>query len=103
MKIKEIRVKPERKTADVWDAVTETTIEGSKDAELHLKTYILNEKNNSVGKTETDFTVSAGKVVLVLQSVLTYSPVLGDGVYRMVCELSEGGTPADKKEVSFGF
>lgn len=100
MEITSIIIKPEKKTADVWDAVTETEIKNSTAADraVHLKTYILNEKGNVVGKTEMDFTVKAGGVVAAEQTVLTYSPVLGEPLYRVVCELYENGNLADKKE-----
>ena len=105
MKITDIRILPEKKTADIWDAVTETTVQNNagSDFPAHLITYILNEKGNSVGKTETDFTVKAGKEVLVLQTVLTYSPVLGEPIYKAVCELYENGALADKQETDLLF
>ena len=100
MKINAIEVNPEKKTADVWDAVTETEIKNSADTDVsaHLKTYILNEKGSAVGKTETDFTVKAGGVTLIVQTVLTYSPVLGEPLYKVVCELYENNTLTDKQE-----
>lgn len=105
MKITSIKITPEKKTADVWDAVTETEVQNNAGTDLpaHLKTYILNEKGNSVGKTETDFTVKSGKNVLVLQTVLTYSPVLGEPLYKVVCELYENGSLTDKQEKDLAF
>ena len=46
MKITSIKITPEKKTADVWDAVTETEVQNNAGTDLpaHLKTYILNEK-----------------------------------------------------------
>lgn len=100
MKITSVNIKPEKKTADVWDAVTETEVQNNAGADLpaHLKTYILNEKGAAVGKTETDFTVKAGQGVLAMQTVLTYSPVLGKPLYKVVCELYENSTLTDKQE-----
>lgn len=88
MKITDITVKPQKKTADVWDAVTETSVKNSGDSEAaaHLVTYILNEDDITVGKTETDFTAKPHGSVLVLQSVLTYSP-LQSAKYKIVSEL----------------
>ena len=100
MKITSIKITPEKKTADVWDAVTETEVQNNDGTDLpaHLKTYILNEKGAAVGKTETDFTVKAGQGVLAVQTVLTYSPVLGEPLYKVVCELYENNTLTDKQE-----
>ncbi|MBQ6558530.1 MAG: hypothetical protein IJL81_04065 [Clostridia bacterium] len=100
MEITSIIIKPEKKTADVWDAVTETEVQNNAGTDLpaHLKTYILNEKGAAVGKTETDFTVRAGQSVLAVQTVLTYSPVLGEPLYKVVCELYENGALSDKQE-----
>lgn len=105
MKITEIDIKPEKKSADIWDAVTETVIKNSasSDRSAHLKTYILNEKGSAVGKTETDFTVKQGASVLALQSVLTYSPVPCEPLYTMVCELYENGALIDKQSKSLSF
>ena len=105
MKITDIIVKPEKKTADVWDAVTETEIknDAANDKAAHLKTFILNEKGNVVGKTETDFTVKALGVVLAEQTVLTYSPILGEPLYKTVCELYENNMLTDKKEKELVF
>lgn len=88
MKITDITVKPQKKTADVWDAVTETSVKNSaaSEAAAHLVTYILNENDITVGKTETDFTAKPHGCVLVVQSVLTYSPLLS-AKYKIVSEL----------------
>lgn len=102
-------VHPEKKSADVWDALTDTSVENSsyEQRKFTLKTYIRDTKNNVVGKDVTDFTVPAGDSVTVKQSVLTYSPLLWDidspHLYEMVSELYEGETLVDKQINNFGF
>lgn len=102
-------VHPEKRTADVWDAVTDTTIENSEYEEksFRLKSRILDEHDNVVGKDETEFSVAGGSTAAVKQSVLTYSPLLWDidspNLYRMVSELYEGETLVDKQINKFGF
>lgn len=102
-------VHPEKKSADVWDALTDTTIENSSYEKRNflLKTYIRDNKNNIVGKDERTFSVPAGDTVTVCQSVLSYSPLLWDidspNLYTMVSELYEGDTLTDMQENTFGF
>ncbi len=45
---------PYKKTVDVWDAATDTTIENSsyENKNFRLKTYILDKEDNIVGKDE---------------------------------------------------
>ena len=104
MKITDIKIFPEKKTADVWDAVTDTEIVNSSDENItaHLVTRLIDVNENVVGKTETDFTVKAGGKVLVRQSVLTYSPVLGEK-YVMSCALFINGTECDKQSADLTF
>lgn len=102
-------VHPEKRTADVWDALTDTRIENSsyEEKQFRLKTYILDNNDNEVGKAQTDFSVDGGSTSLVKQSVLTYSPLLWDidspNLYRMVSELYENDTLTDKQINTFGF
>ena len=102
-------IHPEKKTADVWDALTDTTVENSsyESKNFHLKTYILDKNDNAVGKHETDFSVDGGSSALVKQSILSYSPLLWDinspNLYRMVSELYEGDVLVDKQINTFGF
>lgn len=102
-------VHPEKKTADVWDAVTDTTIENSSyiSKDLLLKTYILDSKNNIVGKAENTLTVDGGSSTEITQNILTYSPMLWDidspNLYRMVSEIYDGETLIDKQINTFGF
>ena len=86
-------VHPIRKTVDVWDAATDTTIENSsyESKNFRLKTYILDKEDNIVGKDEKEFSVAGGSKTEVNQSILTYSPLLWDidapNLYTMVSEL----------------
>ena len=102
-------VHPEKKTVDVWDALTDTTVENfsTDDKNVRLKTYILDIKDNTVGGAETELHISSGERVLVKQSVLTYSPLLWDidspNMYRMVSELYEDTVLVDKQVNNFGF
>jgi beta-galactosidase len=102
-------VHPEKKSADVWDAVTDTTIENSyyTDKDFMLKTYILDAHDNVVGKSEIEFSVKGGSTAELSQSILTYSPLLWDidspNLYRMVSELYDGETLTDKQVNTFGF
>ena len=104
MKITDIKIFPEKKTADVWDAVTDTEVVNSSDKDItaHLVTRLIDVNENAVGKTETDFTVKAGGKVLVRQSVLTYSPVMGER-YVMSCALSSDGLERDKQSATLTF
>lgn len=102
-------IHPEKKSVDIWDAVTDTTIENSSytEREFTLKSYILDKQNNTVGKDETTCTVKGGDSVNLSQNILTYSPYLWDidepNLYTMVSELYEGDTLIDKQENTFGF
>ncbi|MCD8181097.1 MAG: DUF4982 domain-containing protein [Firmicutes bacterium] len=102
-------VHPEKKSADVWDAVTDTTVENSSYEEkaFRLKTYILDRYDNVVGKNETEFSVAGGSCAEIRQSILTYSPLLWDvdspNLYTMVSELYENDTLADCQKNTFGF
>jgi beta-galactosidase len=102
-------VHPEKKSADVWDAVTDTTIENSsyEDKNFKLISYILDSEDNRVGKSETEFSVKGGSEATVNQSILTYSPYLWDinspNLYIMVSELYENGELTDSVRNSFGF
>ncbi len=102
-------VHPEKKTADVWDAITDTTIENSSytDKSFRLKTYILDNNDNIVGKAETDCSVNGGSTVTINQSILTYSPLLWDidspNLYKMISELYENNTLIDSQTNNFGF
>ncbi len=102
-------VHPEKKTADVWDALTDTTIENTscEKKSFTLKTYILDKKNNTVGKSETDFSADSGSAVKIVQSVLTYSPLLWDidapNLYTMISEVYENGCLTDSVSNNFGF
>lgn len=102
-------VHPEKKSADVWDAVTDTTIENSsyEKKNFKLRSYILNNEDNIVGKDETEFFVEGGSKTEIHQNILTYSPYLWDidapNLYTMVSELYEGDTLIDKQENKFGF
>lgn len=104
MKITDIKIFPEKKTADVWDAVTDTEIVNSSDEDMaaHLVTRLIDVNENVVGKTETDFTVKSGGKVLVRQSVLTYSPVM-DERHVMSCTLFVNGTEQDKQSATLTF
>ena len=104
MKITDIKIFPEKKTADVWDAVTDTEVVNSsgEDITAHLVTRLIDVNENVVGKTETDFNVKAGGKVLVRQSVLTYSPVLGEK-YIMSCTLIVNSAELDKKSADLTF
>ncbi len=102
-------VHPEKKTADVWDAVCDTTVENSayEDKSFKLVSRILNSEDNIVGKAETEFSVKGGSETEIKQNILTYSPYLWDidspHLYTMVSELYENGTLVDKTENKFGF
>ncbi len=99
-------VHPEKRTVDMWDALTDTEIENMGDTKkCRLVTTIRDIKDNIVGKAETAF--ECADKVTVKQSVLTYSPDLWDidspNLYTMVSELYDGDTLADRAETSFGF
>lgn len=102
-------VHPEKKSADVWDAVTDTTIENSsyEDKNFKLVSYILNSGDNVVGRDETKFLVKGGSDAQLSRSILTYSPYLWDidspHLYTMVSELYENEELVDKAENKFGF
>ncbi len=102
-------VHPEKKTADVWDAVCDTTVENSayEDKSFKLISRILNSDDNVVGKAETEFGVKGGGDETVKQNILTYSPYLWDidspVLYTMASELYENGELVDKTENKFGF
>lgn len=102
-------VHPEKKTADVWDAVCDTTVENSsyEDKNFNLISRILNSSDNTVGKAETEFSVKGGSEGTVKQNILTYSPYLWDidspHLYTMISELYENGELVDKAENKFGF
>ena len=104
MKITDVKVLPEKKTADVWDAVTDTEIVNvtGSDIAAHLVTRLTDANENVVGKTETDFTVKAGGRVLVKQSVLTYSPMLGE-MYVMSCALFVNGAEICRQSAALKF
>ena len=104
MKITDVKVFPEKKTADVWDAVTDTEIVNvtGSDIAAHLVTRLTDAGDTVVGKTETDFTVKAGGKVLVKQSVLTYSPLLGE-VYVMSCALFVNGAEISRQSAALTF
>ena len=104
MKITDIKIFPEKKTADVWDAVTDTEVVNStgEDITAHLVTRLIDVNENVVGKTETDFTVKVDSKVLVRQSVLTYSPVLSEK-YVMSCTLIANSAELDKKSAVLTF
>lgn len=72
-------VHPIRKTVDVWDAATDTTIENSsyENKNFRLKTYILDKEDNIVGKDEKEFSVAGGSKIEVNQSILTYTRFYG--------------------------
>ena len=102
-------VHPIRKTVDVWDAATDTTIENSsyENKNFRLKTYILDKEDNIVGKDEKEFSVAGGSKTEVNQSILTYSPLLWDidapNLYTMVSELYENDSLVDSQKNTFGF
>ncbi len=102
-------IHPEKKTADVWDALTDTTIENSSyiNRDFQLKTYILDNNDNMVGKADNDFSVAGGSSTVIKQSILTYSPLLWDidspNLYKMVSELYENNTLIDVQTNNFGF
>ena len=102
-------VHPIRKTVDVWDAATDTTIENSsyENKNFRLKTYILDKEDNIVGKDEKEFSVAGGNKIEVNQSILTYSPLLWDidapNLYTMVSELYENDSLVDSQKNTFGF
>ena len=104
MKITDVKVFPEKKTADVWDAVTDTEILNvtGSDIAAHLVTRLTDAGDTVVGKTETDFTVKAGGKVLVKQSVLTYSPALGE-MYVMSCALYVNGAEISRQSTALTF
>ena len=97
-------VHPIRKTVDVWDAATDTTIENSsyENKNFRLKTYILDKEDNIVGKDEKEFSVAGGSKIEVNQSILTYSPLLWDidasNLYTMVSELYENDSLVDSQK-----
>lgn len=102
-------VHPEKKSSDVWDAVTETTVENSsyEQKDFKLKSYILDDSDNIVGRDERNFSVQGGDTVTVSQNILTYSPLLWDidtpNLYRMVSEVYEDETLTDRQINNFGF
>lgn len=102
-------VHPEKKSSDVWDAVTDTTVENSsyERKEFTLKSFIKDSAGNTVGKDEKSFFVLPGSSADITQSILTYSPLLWDidspNLYTMVSELYEDGTLCDRQENTFGF
>lgn len=102
-------VHPEKKSTDVWDAVTDTTIENSSYTakDFTLKTYILDSNNNVVGKADSACCVEGGACAEISQNILTYSPLLWDidspNLYRMVSELYDGENLVDKQTNNFGF
>ena len=104
MKITDVKVFPEKKTADVWDAVTDTEVVNvtGSDIAAHLVTRLTDAGDTVVGKTETDFTVKAGGKVLVKQSVLTYSPLLGE-MYVMSCALYVNGAEISRQSTALTF
>ncbi len=99
-------VHPEKRTVDMWDALTDTEIENMGDTKTcRLVTTIRDTKDNIVGKAETSF--ECADKVTVKQSVLTYSPDLWDidspNLYTMVSELYDGEALADSSQTVFGF
>ena len=102
-------VHPIRKTVDVWDAATDTTIENSsyENKNFRLKTYILDKEDNIVGKDEKVFSIAGGSKTEINQSILTYSPLLWDidapNLYTMVSELYENDSLVDSQKNTFGF
>ena len=104
MKITDVKVFPEKKTADVWDAVTDTEIVNvtGSDIAAHLVTRLTDSGDTVVGKTETDFTVKAGGKALVKQSVLTYSPIIGE-MYVMSCALYVNGAEISRESTALTF
>ena len=102
-------VHPEKKSVDVWDAVTDITVENSsyEDKAFRLVSRIVDGENNTVGKAETEFSVKGGNETAVTQNILTYSPYLWDiddpRLYTMVSELYENETLVDTQENTFGF
>ncbi|MCC8168997.1 MAG: hypothetical protein LIO59_01200 [Oscillospiraceae bacterium] len=102
-------IHPEKKTADVWDALTDTTIENSsyEDKSFKLISHIIDSGDNTVGKAETVFTVKGGSEAEMNQSLLTYSPYIWDidspNLYTMLSELYENDELVDSVENKFGF
>lgn len=102
-------VHPEKKTADVWDALTDTTVENSsyEQKEFLLLSSITDEDGNVVGKITTESSCPAGSEVTLSQNILTYSPYLWDiddpHLYTLTSELYEGSEKVDETVTSFGF
>ncbi len=105
-----IFVHPEKKSADVWDALTDTVIEniGYKGLDYTLLTAILDEKDNVVGKSVVEGVCGGCAESEEHQSLLTYSPKLWDidspNMYRLVSRLyDKDKNIIDEAETPFGF
>lgn len=102
-------VKPEKKTADVWDTNVEITVENSgyDEREFTVRASLKNEKGVVLGHKEEKGTVKSGSNTVINTSVLTYSPELWDidepNMYTMECEVLIDGECVDKTETPFGY
>ncbi|MDD6484747.1 MAG: glycoside hydrolase family 2 TIM barrel-domain containing protein [Clostridiales bacterium] len=94
---------PEKKSADVWEVTAKTTLIGN--GRIRLKSYILDENDNVVGKEESEHDIC--RETEITQKMLTYSPYLWDvdevHLYRLVSELYIGDELFDSRTVRFGF
>lgn len=102
-------VHPEKKTADVWDALTDTTVENSsyEEKDFLLLTHITDEEGNTVGNIATEGHCPAGSEITLTQNILTYSPYLWDiddpHLYTLTSEVYEGAEKVDETTTTFGF
>lgn len=102
-------VKPEKKTADVWDTNVEITVENSgyDEREFTARASLKNAKGVVIGHQEENGTVKGGSDTVINTSVLTYSPELWDidepNMYTMECEVLIDGECVDKTETPFGY
>lgn len=102
-------VKPEKKTEDVWDAVTACDIIncGCDKRTFTLISSITDSTGNVVGKESTVSVLDSGEEIRIIQDILTYSPYLWDidspRLYKMITEIYENDTCIDRAENKFGF
>ncbi len=104
-----IFVKPEKKTTDVWDAVTECDVinSGSEKSTFTLISRIADATGNIVGKESTVSVLGPGEEIKIIQDILTYSPNVWDidspHRYKMITEIYVNNVMLDRAETKFGF
>ncbi len=102
-------VRTEKKTPDVWDAMTECDIINCGDTKrtFTLISRIADSTGNIVGKESTVSVLGPGEEIKIIQNILTYSPYIWDidspRLYKMITEIYENDVCIDRAENKFGF